>query len=215
MMNELSHCGDTDNKLLLNVSHCFQSLDPLRGSTFLVLFTDIFLTIFSHHWQLCTSRFINVLFCLHTVSFCFQGLINWAVQNVVPGILSRLSICEKTISRRISNENQGKTIYMHFTVKKNIVHFFCPHQHRHTDSHAVLFNLQQSDDATNNVKEIPQFLGRGSASSVRRWAFLCRCAFATRTFVAARSVARPCSIVCKQNHLMLTQRSQRDVRLEA
>ena len=57
--------------------------------------------------------------------------------------------------------------YMHFTVKKNIVHFFCPHQHRHTD-HAVLFNLQQSDDDTNNVKEIPQFLGRGSASSVRR-----------------------------------------------
>ena len=43
---------------------------------------------------------------------------------------------------------------------------FCPHQHRHTD-HAVLLNLQQSDDATNNVEEIPQFLGRGSASSVR------------------------------------------------
>ena len=68
-----SHCGDTDNKLLLNVSHCFQSLDPLRGSTFLVLFTDIFLTIFSHHWQLCTSRFINLLFLFTNCILLFSG----------------------------------------------------------------------------------------------------------------------------------------------
>ena len=73
MMNELSHCGDTDNNLLLNVSHCFQSLDPLRGSTFLVLFTDIFLTIFSHHWQLCTSRFINLLFLFTNCILLFSG----------------------------------------------------------------------------------------------------------------------------------------------
>ena len=125
-MSWVTVVSDTDNKLLLNVSHCFQSLDPLRGSTFLVLFTDFFLTIFSHHWQLCTSRFINLLFCLHTVSFCFQGLINWAVQNVVPGILSRLSICEKTISRRISNENQGKTIYAFYSQKKYCSLFFVP-----------------------------------------------------------------------------------------
>ena len=117
-----SHCGgDTDNKLLLNVSHCFQSLDPLRGSTFLVLFTDIFLTIFSHHWQLCTSRFINLLFCLRTVYPVLIEQSKMSCQEYYQGYQS----VRKRLAGGWVMKIRGKTIDICILQSnKNIVHFF-------------------------------------------------------------------------------------------